>query len=231
MVPYFVAINSVNYARWIIIHLRDMTSLEQQHPDVAKKFHYGNFAIHMSRREFSTMAIDQAHEHNNVVIKGNGGAIRLTEDPSEFRRKMVAGPEVCRLLAGYEAMSGVKDATYSSRHHEQTPSVLKSFFGKVKSLPVVMQEMGNPIQEKSADLIVLDTKNNADLTLAEMVATHYRRGKEHFISFMKWRLFISSQNRQCDLEYSSSTKTSHTLDLSVTTASFIRARSHSWLKF
>ena len=48
-----------------------------------------------------------------------------------------------------------------------------------------MQEMGNPFQEESADLMVLDTKNIADPTLAEMVATHHRRGKEQFLSFMK----------------------------------------------
>ena len=47
-----------------------------------------------------------------------------------------------------------------------------------------MQEMGNPFQEESADLLVLDTKNIADPSRAEMVATHHRRGKDHFQSFM-----------------------------------------------
>ena len=218
-------------------------SLEQQHPDVAREFHKGNFVIHKSRREYSALAIDQAHEQNNAVIKGDGGAIGLTEDPSALRRWMVAGPEVSRLVAGYEAMSGMKDATYSSRHHEQTLSAQKSFFENVKSLSAVMQEMGNPFQEESADLLVLDTKNIADPSRAEMVATHHRRGKEQFQSFMDGlenegeslfynplkknlvsffkqeqakgiskekvlkddcqlfsRLFISCQNRQCDLQ-------------------------------
>ena len=56
---------------------------------------------------------------------------------------------------------------------------------KVKSLSAVMQEMGNPFQEESADLLVLDTKNIADPALAEMVATHHRQGKEQFESFME----------------------------------------------
>ena len=185
LVPYFFANNNVNYARRIPIHLRDMMSLEQQHPDVAREFHKGNFAIHKSRRECSALAVDQAHEHNNAVIKGDGGAINLTEDPSALRTWMVAGPEVSRLVAGYEAMSGMNDATYSSRHHEQTLSAQKSFFEKVKSLSAVMQEMGNPFQEESADLLVLDTKNIADPTVAELVATHHRQGKEQFQSFME----------------------------------------------
>ena len=91
-------------------------SLDQQHPDVAREFHKGNFVIHKSRREFSALAIDQAHEHNNAMIKGEGGAVGLTEDESALQRWMVTGPEVSSLVARYEAMSGMKDATYSSRH-------------------------------------------------------------------------------------------------------------------
>ena len=243
LVLYFFANDNFNYARWIPIHLRNMMSLDQQHPDVAREFHKGNFVIHKSRREFSALVIDQAHEHNNAVIKGDGGATGLTEDESAFQRWMVTGPEVSGLAARYEAMSGMKDATYSSRHHEQTLTAQKSFFEKVKSLSAVMQEMGNPFQEESANLLVLDTKIIADPALGEMVATHHRRGKEQFESFMEGlederessfyypmkknpvsfftqeqskgisketvlkddcqlfsRLFISCQNRHCDLQ-------------------------------
>ena len=48
------------------------------------------------------MAIDQANEQNKAVIKGDGGAIGLTEDPAVLRRWMVAGPEVSRRVAAYE---------------------------------------------------------------------------------------------------------------------------------
>ena len=46
--------------------------LEEQHPDMASEFHKGNLVIHKSRRDFSAMAIDQAHEQNNAVINGDG---------------------------------------------------------------------------------------------------------------------------------------------------------------
>ena len=246
--PYFFTNNNVNYARWIPIHLRDMICLEEQHPDLAKEFHKGNFAVRKSRREFSGMAIDQAHEQQNAVIKGDGGAIGLTEDPVALRRWMVAGPEVSRLVARYETVSGVKDDKNDSRHHEQTMSAQKSFHKKVKSFSDVVKEMGNPFQEESADLLVLDTKNVADPALAAMIGTLHQRGKDQFLSFMEGlektakctfyqpikknpvsyfkqvlkqhrgnskekvlkddcqlfsRLFISCQNRQCDLQDSS----------------------------
>eukprot|EP00745_Piridium_sociabile_P027883 TRINITY_DN44892_c0_g1_i4.p1 TRINITY_DN44892_c0_g1~~TRINITY_DN44892_c0_g1_i4.p1 ORF type:complete len:307 (+),score=64.28 TRINITY_DN44892_c0_g1_i4:780-1700(+) len=128
LIPYFFADNNVNYARWLPIHLRDMMCIEEQHPEVAREFHKGNFVVHKSDRDFSAVAIDQAHEQNNAVIKGDGGAVGLTEDPSALRRWMVAGPEVSRLVANYEAVSGAKDVQKSNRHHEQTEAAQKAFF-------------------------------------------------------------------------------------------------------
>ena len=104
------------------------------------------------------MAIDQAHEQNNAAIKGDGGAIGLTEDPGALRRWMVAGPEVSHLVCAYEAISGVKDATISTKHHEQTLSAQTSFLERVEALFRVIQELGNPFQEESADLLALDKR-------------------------------------------------------------------------
>ena len=53
LIPYFFANNSVNYARWLPVHLKDMMSLENQHPEAAKEFHKGKFV--KSRREFSAI--------------------------------------------------------------------------------------------------------------------------------------------------------------------------------
>ena len=39
------------------------------------------------------MPIDQAHEQNNLVVKGSGGAVGLTENPAAFRKWMIAKPE------------------------------------------------------------------------------------------------------------------------------------------
>ena len=37
LIPYFFANNNINYARWLPIHLRDMMSLEQHHPQVRQR--------------------------------------------------------------------------------------------------------------------------------------------------------------------------------------------------
>jgi hypothetical protein len=79
----------------------------------------------------------------------------------------------------------VKDAVNRDKHHEQSPSVQKAFAEMVKSMSRVLKEMGNPFQEESSDLLALDTKNIADPTLAELVGTHYDRGRQQFLSFME----------------------------------------------
>ena len=44
------------------------------------------------------------------------------------------------------------------RHHDQTLSVQASFTEDVRSLVKVMQELVNPFEEDSPDLVALDTK-------------------------------------------------------------------------
>ena len=85
LIPYFFSNNNTNYACWLPIHLRDMLTLESSHPELHKEFKAGNFVVHKTSRQFSAMALDQAHEQTNAFIKADGRAIGLTEDPSALR--------------------------------------------------------------------------------------------------------------------------------------------------
>ena len=38
LIPYFFADNNVNYARWLLIHLRYMSTLGEKHPQLAHAF-------------------------------------------------------------------------------------------------------------------------------------------------------------------------------------------------
>ena len=79
LVPWFFSLDHTNYAQWIPVHLRDMAELPNRQPDVAKEFNSGKFAVHKTRRVFSSIPIDQAHEQNNALIKGDEGAVDLTK--------------------------------------------------------------------------------------------------------------------------------------------------------
>ena len=59
---------------------------------------------HVRLYPYLVMCEASNHEQNNEVIKSDGGAIGVTEDPSVLRRWMVAGPEISRLVANYETV-------------------------------------------------------------------------------------------------------------------------------
>ena len=82
IVPWMFAFDHTNYARWLPIHIKDMVQLKERVPSVYEEFNKGNFVVQKSTHVFSTMAMDQAHEQMNDLIKGDGGVIGTTEYPS-----------------------------------------------------------------------------------------------------------------------------------------------------
>ena len=79
-----------------------MVTLPTAHPEIARKFEAGNITIQKTSRQFSAIPIDQVHERNNAAIKGDGGAVGLTDNPTALRRRMMAGPEIARLIGEFE---------------------------------------------------------------------------------------------------------------------------------
>ncbi len=67
---------------------------------------------------------------------------------------MVAGPEMSRLLAAFKYMSGTIYTRIDSRHHEATVGAQTAFFENVKIMTTVLQDMGNPFQDESSDLLL-----------------------------------------------------------------------------
>ena len=74
-----------------------MVTLVEKHPAVHQEFLHGKFTVNKTGRIFSNISLDQAHEQNNVRVKGDGGAIGLTQNPTALQRWVVLGPEISRL--------------------------------------------------------------------------------------------------------------------------------------
>ncbi|VDI22411.1 Hypothetical predicted protein [Mytilus galloprovincialis] len=114
-------------------------------------------------------AIDHAHEQNNAVIKSDGGAVGLTENPVALRRWMIAGPEMARLTKEFESTVSDFEVEEDEHHHENKTSVQKSFLKDIWSMVEVMNELGNPFMEDSQDLLVLDTKDIAPTSVVDTI--------------------------------------------------------------
>ena len=143
--------STVIVIRWIPVHIRDMQTL----PLTTKtEFEQnGNWVVFKTTNRFSAIPIDQAHENNNEIVKGSGGAIGLTENPSAFRKWMLAGPEQARILQEFEANKTRRIDTDS--HHEESLASQQSFKEQVSSLTETISGMGNPFMNDTAELLKL----------------------------------------------------------------------------
>lgn len=192
LIPWFFTFDRTHYARWLPIHVRDMMSLSGKHNDVLQQFLLGNFTAKKSLRAFSAMSFDQAHEQLNAAIKGDGGAIGLTENEQTLARFMITSPEIARLIDEFEndSYSGVTD----SKHHEQTASAQRTFISQLNDFVVTVKNMGNPFEDDSGQLSTLHSKEVVVLEVASKVANILEIGKLQYDAFVSDRLINRTVN-------------------------------------
>ena len=73
LLPCFFALDHTSYSRWLSVLLVDMFQLEEINTDIATAFKNDMFVENKTRRKFSSIGIDHAHEQNNRCVKGDGG--------------------------------------------------------------------------------------------------------------------------------------------------------------
>ena len=101
----------------------------------------------------------------------------------------------------------VRDSLRShTNHHEQTPKVQQVFLERVDKLFQVFTDMGNSFTEVSGNLLSLDTNDIAHPSAAELIFTHYDRGRTRFgNSCMDWKAkchHSTNQSRKPELTFS-----------------------------
>ena len=123
---------------------------------------------------FSAIVIEHAHEQNNNVVKGDGGAVGLYQNPKALLRWMVAGPKLARVI-GKVDINCLDRSTVNTdtclTHHEHTESAQVTFAKEVRGLVRVIEDMGNPFTEDRGDLLVFETRDGADPSEVEIVPT------------------------------------------------------------
>lgn len=58
LAEWFHALDHTNYARWILVHLRDMVELSTTHPEIADEFRAGTFTVKKKNRPFSAFPVN-----------------------------------------------------------------------------------------------------------------------------------------------------------------------------
>ncbi len=176
LVPWFFALDHHNNARWVPASLP---------PSILEEFQgHGHWVVQKTHNRFSAMPIDQAHEQNNALVKGSGGAVGLTENPSSFRKWMLAGPEQARLLTEFEAQYS-PEVRENYSHHEKGLSAQRTFKQQVLALVETIEDMGNPFLDDTPELLSLDNRHIIDESVADSIRSIEALGKEKFREYEK----------------------------------------------
>ena len=101
--------------------------LAQQNPEVHAEFMKGNFVVQKSRRQFSMMANEQAHEQSHKIIQTNGGAAGLYEIHEALMLFLLAGPDCARMVEEFEAIHDPSPYSTCHCHHEEGRSLQATF--------------------------------------------------------------------------------------------------------
>ena len=145
----------------ISFYLCDMVSLNECHTKVYVEFMKGNFVVNKSKHAFSAIAIDHAHEQNNAKVTWDVGAVGLTENPALYRW-IVSGSEMTRIIEEFEDSIEKKQNAYCSYQEQKKHDVQMAFAKNVQALTSVIEELGNPFCDSKCDLLVLESRNNAE---------------------------------------------------------------------
>ena len=128
---------------------------------------------------------------NRKLIKGEVGVIGITENPNALLRWMVAGAELARMVAEFERVEEEHTPNQTRNpHHEQSSASQKRFTCHVQSLVSTIEELGNPFEEESMDLISLVSKDIpvADQAMKATLNNIESVGKNQCESFIKERI-------------------------------------------
>ena len=136
-----------------------------------------------TKKLFSSIALDHAHEQINAVVKGDGGAVGLTENLAALRRWMVAGLELSRMIEKFEVIYTVEN----SKHHEQTPAIQDALAKDVVNLVSSIEDLDNPFNESGEELVAMHTKEIMSEEVVNTIRNARNIGEQQLQTFLKER--------------------------------------------
>ena len=114
----------------------------------------------------------------------------------QLLRWMDCGPVIACCVSEFEASLPYyqQKNEFEYKHHVQTSSRQQRFPTHVLSLVQVITNMENPFLEKSEDLLLLDTRNIANMNVVNTVNLIETLGNEQFSNFVNNRLKSSTKS-------------------------------------
>ena len=189
LVPYFLAMDRQNYARWLPVYLADMHQLEEKHPMVHSDFIAGGHGVSRSGQPFSTVWSDMALEQSvNAASKSAGGIIGKSQNASALEKWFLTVHERATIAAALKEMYGVQNAEQGT-HKEASPSRVKRDEEDIKKLVSCFTSglMITPFDD-AEDLVNFATGIVLPTDVAEALVSSTKKGKDQMENFIAQRL-------------------------------------------
>jgi len=99
------------------------------------------------------------HEQENAKVKGKGGVIGLTENPTALYRWLTCGPDLARIVNEFESQFIPDEFSDVNPHHTEGHASQKQFQEQTSNLVRVISSYGNPFQDDCPELLILNSRN------------------------------------------------------------------------
>lgn len=104
------------------------------------------------------------------------------------------GCQVARLIEEFQ--DSKQHRSQDTKHHDRSQRVQAAFLKDVQSMIKVMKDFGNPYEEDSQDLLVLDTKEIAPPQAVDILRRAHKMGQVQFDNFVRERLMERAKHIQ-----------------------------------
>ena len=184
------ALDHIHYVRWLSVHVADLLSLEEKNDKLYEKMTKGFLLICKSKRHFSNIAIDQAHEQNNKLTKIDGGAIGIFENDSALLKWTLIGLMVSDMLKNADIVNGkTREFNY---HHKDNESFNKKFVSDKQAFTNALEEVGNLFLEEGDQLVHIKTKQLLSEKACKSILDATEIGEKQLEIFVKEHLIQGS---------------------------------------
>ncbi len=185
MIPWFAVYDHVNYTRWGLVYLADMTILPITAPTVWEEFKNGNFVVKNTQKTFNQLSVDQALEHINKQGKVAGGLVGITRSEGTRERWCLTYNDMARLSESTRSMLGV-NVKNESEHIEAGKERMQKDESDVEAIADQFRRFD--VFREDANLYCISTNDVATEDIKVQLLSAQSRGGEVADSFVASRL-------------------------------------------
>ena len=149
MIPYFFAMDRLNYSRWLPVYTMDMHHLQKTALDVYNEFVRGNHTVSRSTSQsFNQVWTDMALEQSvNLDSKTKGGIIGITQRPGALQKWFLTAHERTATTTATKRMLDMDESTRSTHKESSRVRVQRDEGDINKVIHTLKTVMSNPFDE------------------------------------------------------------------------------------